>query len=79
SQGNDESTWFERIALKEVLAQLPEKHRQILLLRFFQDKTQTEIADVVGLSQVQVSRIERQALQKIRELLGNQEQEVSKP
>ncbi|MHB1126831.1 MAG: RNA polymerase sporulation sigma factor SigF [Bacillota bacterium] len=75
SQGSDENTWFERIALKEVLMQLPEKHRQILLLRFFQDKTQTEIAEVVGLSQVQVSRIERQALQKIRELIGTQERD----
>lgn len=69
----DESSWFDKIALKELLIKLPEKHRKVLLLRFFQDKTQTEVADIIGLSQVQVSRIERQALAGIRDLLGEEE------
>lgn len=65
----EQDSWFDKIALKEVLKKLPEKHRQIILMRFFQDKTQVEVAQVVGLSQVQVSRIERQALKLIKELL----------
>ncbi len=65
----DESAWFERLTLKEILKKLPERHRQVVLMRFFQDKTQSEVAQHIGLSQVQVSRIERQALKFIRELL----------
>ena len=70
SDKDDEANWFDKIALKELLIKLPEKHRKVLLLRFFHDKTQTEVAGIIGLSQVQVSRIERQALAGIRELLG---------
>ncbi|MGI6552803.1 MAG: RNA polymerase sporulation sigma factor SigF [Bacillota bacterium] len=61
--------WFDKIALREILMRLPEKHRQIILMRFFQDKTQSEVAEIVGLSQVQISRIERQALKRIREFI----------
>lgn len=76
---DEESNWFDKIALKEVLKKLPEKHRQVILLRFFQDKTQTEVAEMVGLSQVQISRIERQALRQIRELLTLEEETSQKP
>jgi len=72
----DEPQWFDKLALKEVLNKIPIKEREILVLRFFQDKTQTEVAEIVGLSQVQVSRIERQALKKIKHLL-NQESNIS--
>ena len=65
----EEPPWFDKLALKEVLAKLPLKEREVLILRFFQDKTQSEVAEVVGLSQVQVSRIERQALKRIKKLL----------
>lgn len=68
----DEPSWFDRLALKEVLNKLPVKEKEVLLLRFFQDKTQTEVAESVGLSQVQVSRIERQALRKIKNLLAQE-------
>ncbi|NPV26259.1 MAG: RNA polymerase sporulation sigma factor SigF [Firmicutes bacterium] len=64
-----EPAWFDSLVLKEVLRKLPEKEREIILLRFFQDKTQTEVAEIVGLSQVQVSRIERQALSRIRAMM----------
>ncbi len=73
STREEESIWFDKIALKELLMALPEKHRKVLLMRFFQDKTQTEVAEVIGLSQVQVSRIERQALKQIRQLLADNE------
>ncbi|MBZ4652683.1 MAG: polymerase, sigma 28 subunit, FliA/WhiG subfamily [Peptococcaceae bacterium] len=69
SNEKDDGNWFDRIALKEILEKLPDKEKEIILLRFYQDKTQTEVAALVGLSQVQVSRIERQALKKIRHLL----------
>ncbi|MBE3572584.1 MAG: RNA polymerase sporulation sigma factor SigF [Moorella humiferrea] len=69
AEERDEPAWLDKIALKEVLKKLPEKHRRVLVMRFFQDKTQAEVAARMGLSQVQISRIERQALQKIREML----------
>ena len=69
SEKDEESVWFDRIVLKDLLVRLPEKHRKVLILRFFNDKTQTEVAQIIGLSQVQVSRIERQALAAIRRLV----------
>ncbi|MFZ5644104.1 MAG: RNA polymerase sporulation sigma factor SigF [Bacillota bacterium] len=64
-----ESPWLDKIAVKELLQFLPERDRKILIWRFFEDKTQADIAERLGLSQVQVSRLERQALKKIREQL----------
>lgn len=69
----DEINWFEKIALKEIMGKLTEKEREIILMRFFQDKTQTEVANQVGLSQVQVSRIERQALKRFRVLMDEEQ------
>jgi len=73
SNSKDEINWFEKIALKEILNKLTDKEREIILLRFFQDKTQTEVANQVGLSQVQVSRIERQALKRFKVLLDEEQ------
>ncbi len=64
-----EEIWFDGIAIKEVLRKLPEKEREIIMLRFYEDKTQTEVAEIIGLSQVQVSRLERQALRKIKAMM----------
>lgn len=64
-----EPSWFEKIALKEVLDKLPEREQRVLQMRFFEDKTQSEIAALLDLSQVQISRIERAALHHIRQLL----------
>lgn len=69
SNEKEDNLWFEKLALREVLNKLTEKERQIILIRFFEDKTQMEVAKIVGLSQVQVSRIERQALKKFKSLL----------
>lgn len=66
---DQESSWFEKIALKEVLDKLPEREKRVLLMRFFEDKTQSEIAAQLKLSQVQISRIERAALHRIRQLM----------
>lgn len=70
SEDDGETTpWLDNIAVKEVLKRLPDRDRLILLWRFFGDKTQGEIADRLGLSQVQVSRLERQALQKLKDMM----------
>lgn len=66
SEANDGSM-VDKIALKQIISQLKPKERQIIVLRYFQDKTQTEIAKEIGVSQVQVSRIEKKVLQSIRE------------
>lgn len=74
---NVEPQWFDKLALKEVLGKLPNKEKEVLLLRFFHDKTQTEVAKTVGLSQVQVSRIERQALKHLKQLLDYKGDDIS--
>lgn len=61
--------YFEKLALKESLLRLPAKECLVIKLRFFEDKTQAEIAAMLGLSQVQISRIEKHALKFIREYL----------
>ena len=54
---------------KKIIAGLPERERKVLLLRYFRGKTQTEIALMLGISQVQVSRIESKTLESMRKLL----------
>lgn len=66
--------WFEKIALMEVLNKLPEREKKILIMRFFEDKTQSEIAKKMKLSQVQISRIERAALHRLRQILAEEDQ-----
>ena len=66
---NDETgNTLDRVMVKELLNTLPPKERQLIMLRFFGDKTQTEIAKVMGVSQVQISRMESRILKKLREL-----------
>lgn len=67
--------WFDKIALHEVLNHLPERERLIVYLRFFKDKTQSDVAKVLGISQVQVSRLEKKILKSIRESLVDEEDE----
>ena len=59
----------EKIALKEALNKLDTKSRQIIVLRYFKDKTQIQVAKMLGISQVQVSRIEKKVLQEMRKQL----------
>lgn len=66
---NQENAAFDNLVLREVLARLPPRQRLVIHLRYFEDRTQSEIAAAIGLSQVQVSRIEKQALKTIRNLL----------
>ncbi|KXZ39385.1 RNA polymerase sporulation-specific sigma factor [Alkalithermobacter thermoalcaliphilus JW-YL-7 = DSM 7308] len=59
----------DNILLKEVLNKLDKRERQIIILRYFEDRTQSEIGKMLGISQVQVSRIEKKVLEKIRKLI----------
>ncbi|MBL0387596.1 RNA polymerase sporulation sigma factor SigF [Tumebacillus sp. ITR2] len=65
-----QNKWFDKLALHDALARLPERERLIVFLRFFRDKTQAEVAEVLGISQVQVSRLEKKIMQQIRDQLG---------
>lgn len=62
-----EETLVERIALREAIGRLPEKERMTILLRYFKGLTQQQTARILGVSQVQVSRLERKGLQRLRE------------
>lgn len=63
---NDDSGIVDKITLKESIRQLDPRERQIIVMRYFKDKTQTEIADKLGISQVQVSRIEKKILKSMK-------------
>ena len=67
--GGMEDEVVERLALRAAIDRLPERERQVVLLRFFKNLTQDRAAKVLGVSQVQVSRIERRALGHLREVL----------
>lgn len=62
----DEEKIINKITVKNILDKLPERERQILMLRYFRGKTQAEIAPMIGVSQVQVSRIEKKVIERIR-------------
>ena len=61
--------WTEKIALYEALKHVPERELKVVKLRYFDGKTQVEISKIVGISQAQVSRLEKSALEKIRECM----------
>lgn len=63
---NTDEQWTERIALKEAVSHLTPREKEILDLRFFQGKTQMEVSTEIGISQAQVSRLEKGALMQIR-------------
>lgn len=65
----DDSDWLEEIALKEAINNLNPREKRILSMRFFQGKTQTEVAQEIGISQAQVSRLEKGSLNKIKSRL----------
>ena len=63
---NTDESWLDRIALKDAIARLDPRQRSILALRFCQGKTQMEVSSEIGISQAQVSRLEKTALSSIR-------------
>lgn len=63
---DSETMILNRVMIKQLLEQLEERDREIIILRYFQNKTQTEIAEIVGMSQVQVSRTEKKILNNMK-------------
>ena len=63
---NDDMNWLNELSLKEAIAELGKREKRILDLRFFRGKTQVEVAKEIGISQAQVSRLEKGALNKIK-------------
>lgn len=66
---NTDEAWLEDIALKEALKKLNDRERSIIDMRFFRGRTQMEIAEEIGISQAQVSRLEKGALERIKKQL----------
>ena len=65
-QKNTDENWLEQIALKEAMDRLSDREKHILRLRFFEGKTQMEVSARIGISQAQISRLEKNAIQKIK-------------
>jgi RNA polymerase sporulation-specific sigma factor len=63
---NDDNNWLDEILLKEAISDLSDREKNILYLRFFLGKTQVEVANEIGISQAQVSRLEKNTLDKIK-------------
>ncbi len=69
SRDASDQTWLESMALREAVSHLTPREQTIIKLRYFKDKTQTEIAAEIGISQAQVSRLEKGALEKLKKQL----------
>jgi RNA polymerase sporulation-specific sigma factor len=63
---HSENKWFDKIALKEAIQSLDERERLIVFLRYYKDQTQSEVATRLGISQVQVSRLEKKILKEMK-------------
>ena len=63
---NDDQNWLDEICIKQALNNLSEREKKILSLRFMQGKTQMEVSEEIGISQAQVSRLEKYAIKKIK-------------
>jgi len=68
---NTDDKWLEQIALRDAVGRLGEREKQILALRFQEGRTQMEVAREIGISQAQVSRLEKNALSSIRKEIGS--------
>lgn len=66
---SEDEVWLQSIAIKEAINKLNKRERHILNLRFYEGKTQMEVAEEIGISQAQVSRLEKNALRQMRKLI----------
>lgn len=73
---NREDVWIEEISIKDAMGRLPERERTIISMRFFQGKTQMEVADEIHISQAQVSRLEKNALKGMKHYLSDRRKEI---
>ena len=67
---DDQDAWLDRLLLRGAIEALPERDRKIIVLRYFRDMTQSEVAEKIGVSQVQVSRIESRIIKEFRAKLS---------
>ncbi len=67
--GNEEERVLEKLTLRAAIAALPQREQQVLLLRYYRGMTQMDAARVLGVSQVQISRLERRAVEKLQEMM----------
>ena len=68
---NREEKWIENLSLREAMQRLSDRERNIIEMRFYEGKTQMEVAEEVGISQAQVSRLEKTALKSMKNFLGS--------
>ena len=68
-EGQDDGEFVDKFAVKDMIEKLNERDKKIILMRYFDDKTQSEIAKRLGVSQVQVSRLENKILENLRKRL----------
>ncbi len=66
---NNDENWIEEISLKEAMKKLNKREKRIVALRFFKGKTQMEVADEIGISQAQVSRLEKSAMEHMKKFM----------
>ena len=70
SNEDGEKNLIDKIVLKDAIEKLAEREKKIILLRYFKGSTQTQVAKILGISQVQVSRIEKRVLSDMRQMLA---------
>ncbi|MCX4268768.1 MAG: RNA polymerase sporulation sigma factor SigG [Lachnospiraceae bacterium] len=68
---NREDTWIEELSLSQAMKKLNEREKRIIQMRFYEGKTQMEVADEISISQAQVSRLEKSALRNLKNQLGS--------
>lgn len=67
---DDDKQWFDKLTLEEAIRSLAERERLIVYLRYYKDKTQSQVAKRLGISQVQVSRLEKKILEEMKEKIN---------
>ncbi|HBR29950.1 MAG TPA: RNA polymerase sigma-G factor, partial [Firmicutes bacterium] len=67
-----DNQWLEGISIREAMSRLNDREKEILKMRFFDGRTQMEVAEEIGISQAQVSRLEKTALKNIRRYIGEE-------
>lgn len=67
---DDDKQWFDKLTLEEAIRSLTERERLIVYLRYYKDKTQSQVAKRLGISQVQVSRLEKKILEEMKEKMN---------
>ena len=67
---NRETSWVEHLSLRDAMKKLPERENNIIKLRYFEGKTQMEVAEEIHISQAQVSRLEKEALNTMKNQLS---------